>query len=506
MIRKTQWKFFLIAMAAVTFSVLVLIAVINYINTDQTDRVMRQALQEMADTVNTFHRPFPDRELNDGNDEEDTGSPERSSGSSDESPEGEVNPEAEERVEPEEHAENEENTDNTLRPDASGFMKPDGDKKIPWWAEDQDDPDDQDEDHGREDYFFPGKEGASRDIRDSAMGRYAGRLSMVSFSGDDISLVNMSRDNPLSEGETAEIAEKLKDLKKASGRYDDYYYLIDKSGENTAVWFLDGSAERDSKRRLLLVSSLAGLGGILLMGIFVWLMSKKAMAPLEESTEKQKRFITDAGHELKTPLSVIATNMDLLEMENGKSEWIDTTRKQVGKLRSLVQHLVSLSKLEEADRELTLTVFSVSEAAEECCEFFSGPAELSGKELKTDIEPGLSVKGDYASVSQILTILLDNAVKYAKGDIDVRLYQSGKKVVFETENDWEHSLSGKELDRLFDRFYRADESRSKQDGKEGYGLGLSIASAAAAKNHASISAEETGEGRLKFTVSFKKEN
>lgn len=490
MIRKTQWKFFGIAMAAVAFSVMVLIAVINFMNTAQTDRVMHQALQEMADTVNAFRRPIreglPGTEAaSDENEAEETSAEA-------EDPDDEATDAEEEAVYP----------GDMRRLSPSELIKPGDENKIPWWAEE----DGRDENLRRKDYFLPGEEDASRDVRDSALGRYAGRLSMVSFSGDTLNRISMSSDNVLSEEDAAEIARKIISSDRTSGRYDDYYYLVDTLDETTYVWFLDGSAERDSKRRLLLVSSLAGLGGILLMGIFVYFMSRRAMAPLEESTEKQKRFITDAGHELKTPLSVIATNMDLLEMENGKSEWIDTTRKQVGKLRSLVQHLVSLSKLEESDRELVLTPFSVSDAAEECCEYFAGPAELAGKELKTTIEPDLHVRGDFASVSQIFTILLDNAVKYASGDIDVRLYQSGKKILFETENDWEHSLSGKELEKLFDRFYRADESRSKKDGKEGYGLGLSIASAAAVKNHALLSAQETPEGRLLFRVVFRKES
>ena len=506
-------------MASAAFCVILLIAVINVWNMAQTDRNMKNALKEMTATTR-FWGGLNDTEIH-----------------TDKIPGG----------------------DGRLPGNISG---------TPWWAPGKEEgmvPD-------RQEAFFPEGDDRGRDIRDSAMSRYAGRFSVVTFLDDEMENVRMSDGNALSEDDAAELAEEILKTGKTEGRLNDYYFLVteeritenreeadrsddsdelddsknsnesddpentDKSEESgdsddtvslrTIVAILDGSAERDNKNEVLLITSLSGLGGLLVMGFFVYLMSKRAMAPLKESTEKQKRFITDAGHELKTPLSVISTNMDILEQDIGKNEWVDGTRKQVGRLRKLVTSLVSLSKLEEMQEAPEMERICISEAVEECADAFTGAAEMAGKELIPEIEPDLYVEADMMKLSQLMTILCDNAVKYAKGDITVRLYSkktgfgstrsgstrpgsarsgsTGKgTVIFETENDWDHTLSPSELNKLFDRFYRADESRSKKDGKEGYGLGLSIAKAIADQMKANLTVEETKEGMLKFVVSMK---
>ena len=275
--------------------------------------------------------------------------------------------------------------------------------------------------------------------------------------------------------------------------------------DGTWVYFLDCSTEHQAVRSLLMVSILVGLGGLLVMGLFVYFMSRKAMAPLRESVERQKRFITDAGHELKTPLAVIGTNMDILEMDIGKNEWVDGTKKQLSRLRKLVANLISLSRLEEMQEKLELEPFDLSGAAAECVDAFSGPAELAGKTLSAELEDHLTALGDVMTAGQLLTILCDNAVKYSTGDIQVRLYASGRRVIFETENDWDHRLPPEELSKLFDRFYRGDASRSGEGGKTGYGLGLSIAKAIAEKNHAQLTAEENELGHILFRASFRRD-
>ena len=220
--------------------------------------------------------------------------------------------------------------------------------------------------------------------------------------------------------------------------------------------------------------------------------------------EKQKRFITDAGHELKTPLSVIATNMDILTMDLGENEWVEGTKKQVSRMTKLVNNLVSLSKMDEQDATLIFEPFSISDAAYECFDLYQSVADSAGKRLEADIEEELNVTADENSIRQIFSILLDNAIKYAEGDrvIRVRLHREGKKVLFETENDWARNVDAAKLDTLFDRFTRGDRSRSGADGKSGFGLGLAIARAAAEKNRASLTAAETEEGRLRFTLSL----
>ena len=148
--------------------------------------------------------------------------------------------------------------------------------------------------------------------------------------------------------------------------------------------------------------------------------------------------------------------------------------------------------------------FSISDAAYECFDLYQSVADSAGKRLEADIEEEINVTADENSIRQIFSILLDNAIKYAEGDrvIRVRLHREGKKVLFETENEWARNVDAAKLDTLFDRFTRGDRSRSGADGKSGFGLGLAIARAAAEKNRASLTAAETEEGRLRFTLSL----
>jgi len=337
------------------------------------------------------------------------------------------------------------------------------------------------------------------------MNQYSGRLSVVSFQEGAEPQVGMSDSSALSTEEAASLAGEMLRQGKTSGDLDAYRYQVRSDGEAVRVYFLDCSTELGSRRSLLLISILVGLGGLVVTGIFVYGMSVRATAPLTESMEKQKRFITDAGHELKTPLAVIGTNMDILEMDLGENEWISGTKKQLGRLRKLVANLISLSRMEEQQQPLELRRFCLSDTALECVDAFSGAAELAGKELRSQLQPELYIRGDVTSVGQLLTILCDNAVKYARGPIQVRLYARGKHVFFETENPWERTIPPAELDRLFDRFYRADAARAATEGKSGYGLGLSIARAIAEKNRAQLTAEETASGDLLFRASFHRE-
>ena len=189
-------------------------------------------------------------------------------------------------------------------------------------------------------------------------------------------------------------------------------------------------------------------------------------------------------------------------MDLGENEWVEGTKKQVGRLRKLVNNLVSLSKMDEQDTQFEAAPFSISDAAYECVDLYESVADSAGKRLEADIEEGVTVTADENSIRQIFAILMDNAIKYAEGDrvIRVRLHREGRKAYFETENDWARNVEAAKLDTLFDRFTRGDRSRSNADGKSGFGLGLAIARAAAEKNNAVLTASETEEGKLRFTL------
>ena len=225
--------------------------------------------------------------------------------------------------------------------------------------------------------------------------------------------------------------------------------------------------------------------------------------------EKQKQFITDASHELKTPLAIISANAEVLEMIEGKSEWTESIRNQIGRMSELVQNLVTLSRMEEENIHTVFTGFSLSDAVSETAEPFGTLAESKGLQLQTEITGQITFCGDEKSIRQMLSILLDNAVKYAVKDneteqkekkadrrILVSLSRQGNYAILAVSNAVEEMPEKPE--RLFDRFYRADESRTRESG--GYGIGLAVARAAAEAHKGKITAEKESEHRIAFRV------
>ena len=276
------------------------------------------------------------------------------------------------------------------------------------------------------------------------------------------------------------------------GYYGDYRYCVKSGAAASAVIFLNASPEQQSMKTLLTVSLMVAAASLLLGFALVAAFSKKAIAPYVRNMELQKQFITDAGHELKTPLTSISTSADVLKMENGDNEWVDNIQKQTVRMSKLVKNLVTLSRLDEGVPLPDMTEFSLSDAAWEAAEPFTMRAKAQGKSFSQSISPGLAMKGDMAAVPQLISILLDNAFKYSdeNGEIRLSLYPQHKNNIIEVYNTCPPDSLG-DIDRFFDRFYRADSSR-KYDG--GTGIGLAIAKATAQALGGSINAE-TADGR-----------
>ena len=257
------------------------------------------------------------------------------------------------------------------------------------------------------------------------------------------------------------------------GWKEGYRYYVVRSGEDRwMAVFLDSYDEIRSVRTTAILSFAAMLFCIACVYLIVTLLSRRAIDPVVRASERQKQFITDAGHELKTPITVIATSLKVLEMETGKNKWNDKAQAQTEKLRDLVNSLVTLSRMDEEKSPLKFSRFPLSEAVSETAESFRDYALSNGHELQLAIAPELEYNGDEYALRQLVSILLDNAVKYAaKGTpITFALEKNKKGVVIRTANRCEN-LDGQELDKLFDRFYRADPSRTAG----GFGIGLSIA-------------------------------
>lgn len=263
---------------------------------------------------------------------------------------------------------------------------------------------------------------------------------------------------------------------REKGYYGDYRYLVSRDETGIVILFLNVAAPLQFMRSLFWVSLGTGCASLFLVFLLVVLFSRRAIRPYVQNMERQKRFITDAGHELKTPITSIATSADIVAMEHEGDEWITNIQKQSARLARLVGELVALSRLDEEVPFPEKSRFSLSDAAWEATEPFTVLAKAKGKDYSQRIEENLIFYGDRSSLQQMVSILLDNAIKYSDKDGAIRLdiYRKRGKICIEIFNTCDlPDIS--DLDRLFDRFYRMDESRSKLTG--GTGIGLSMVQA-----------------------------
>lgn len=288
--------------------------------------------------------------------------------------------------------------------------------------------------------------------------------------------------------------------KKEKGYYKTYRYLVaEETKEELLLVFLNVEDAVQFQKTLLIVSVLAGVGSFLVVFILVWIFSRQAIQPYLCTMERQKQFITDAGHELKTPITSIAASADILAIELEGNEWVDNIRRQTVRLTGLVNDLVTLSRLEEELPYPKKTEFSLSDAAWEIAEPFSAIAMQKHKEFTQRIAEGVVIYGDKPAIQQMLSILLDNAVKYSdkEGKIELDIRKIRNRVVIRVYNTCEQGEE-LELDRLFDRFYRPDKSRSAYTG--GSGIGLSIAQMIASAHGGRISVQTVNTNALVFQV------
>ena len=278
--------------------------------------------------------------------------------------------------------------------------------------------------------------------------------------------------------EAEEFARKVLNEKRQVGYYKNYRFQILAKKNDNIVIFLNTTMELRSVRNVLLISCLVGVVCFLVVFLLVILLSKRAMKPYIRNIERQKRFITDASHEIKTPLTSIATSVDVIEMEYGEDEWTRNIHKQTSKMSRMVADLVTLSRLDEENPFLERTEFSLSDAVWEVAEPFASLAKAQGKKYSQRIEENLTLCGNPDATRQMISVLLDNAMKYSdeNGTIRLDVYKVHGKTKIEVFNTCVLEET-QNLSRLFDRFYRPDNSRSRKTG--GRGIGLSIAQAVA---------------------------
>lgn len=300
------------------------------------------------------------------------------------------------------------------------------------------------------------------------------RYFSVTFNNNgEVIKVNIDRIAAIDELSAESYATSLYNNSKTKGFFKNYRYQSKTRDTETLYVFIDCQHDLITFREFLYASLLFSLIGITTIFLLVFFSSKIILKPISESYEKQKHFITDASHELKTPLTVIDASADVLEMEVGENEWITSIKDQVTRLTKLTEDLLMLSRMNETNRVI-FTDFSLSEVLEDSIKRFESVAISQGKTIEINIPNNISYNGEINMISQLFSILLDNALKYTneKGLIKVSLSETekNKKIVF--YNTCENIEIGNH-DYLLERFYRKDSSRNSNTG--GHGIGLSIA-------------------------------
>ncbi len=317
--------------------------------------------------------------------------------------------------------------------------------------------------------------------------------NVISVNTDKIAAVDTST--------AIQYAQDVWQNKNDKGFADDYRYLIYSLGTEVHLIFLDCGRSLSSFRTFMLNGVATSLVGLLAVLLLLILLSRRIVKPFIENFEKQKQFITDAGHELKTPLTIIDADAEVLEMDLGQNEWLNDIQNQTKRLADLTNNLILLARMEEEQPRIEAIEFPLSDMAEEAVAAFQAPAKTQNKSLTFQIQPMISMVGDEKAIRRLFSILLDNAVKYSEDDGNISLTLEKQKnfirlYVFNTAE----AVAKSSLPHLFDRFYRADQSRNSQTG--GYGLGLSIAAAIVNAHKGKISAATQDEKSLLITVTF----
>ncbi len=304
-------------------------------------------------------------------------------------------------------------------------------------------------------------------------------------------------------GIAEEIFEREKDSGSlsAAGKRRMNYMKREQEDGSTLIVVLDSTTRYGLFQIVMTYMSVIWFAVLVFYVIIMGRYSAKLVRPFEENDERQKRFITNASHELKTPLTVISANTEMTELVGGKTRWTESTRRQVRKLQTLVEDLVVLSRLDEM-KDLSLSEMDLSEPAAETVESFRGIIEGSGKQLFANIEPGIRGKAEKRSFQQLVSILMDNSAKYCDDNgkvlAELAAGKNGKGVKLTVANTY---AEGKNVDysRFFERFYREDTSHNS--AVAGFGIGLSMGKEIAERMGGKLSVAYQ-DGMISFTVAL----
>ena len=303
----------------------------------------------------------------------------------------------------------------------------------------------------------------------------------IIMADNDGRLVSTLNNDELSDGTAQNYINAVISNKKNTGMLNEFQYFTAKKSNGTMMVFTDKSNELEVFSQLKRTTIIIGIISIVILSIAAYFMSKKSMEPIEFAFERQKQFVSDASHELKTPLTVISANADVLYGEIGENKWLKYIMSQTERMNVLVNDLLNLTRLENNTTDFIRLDFDMSKAVINTALPFECQAFEQNKKFIIDVDEDITVNGSERHLKQMAAIFIDNALKYSDdgGTVKVMLKKQGDKKIFSVYNTGS-GVKEDEKEKIFERFFRSDASRNRSTG--GYGLGLAIAKSVVEKH------------------------
>lgn len=360
-----------------------------------------------------------------------------------------------------------------------------------------------------------GKDGKTSDPQENPVSRTEGhfpapdrnwfddmRVLYVAYgSAGNIEAFSTGGNPDMTEDDLLSMASRVLQQPKEKGRLGPYLYLLSETKDGTCLYFLDYGMEKSMSLRLLRICLYVGLLGIVLIFIPVFFLSRWTTKPVQTAFDKQKQFIADASHELKTPLTIITTNAEVLRSSLPDNKWLFHILEQTDRMKVLINDLLSLARLDSYAAKQDFLPMDLSSTVKNAALSFESLAFEYQKQFTMDIQDGLTLNGNEGNIRQLVTILLDNAFKYSgeHGTVSISLSSHGDKKILLVRNTG-NGIPAEDQKHVFERFYRSDASRNRKYG--GYGLGLAIASSIVAAHKGQLTVKSDESTYTAFTATF----
>lgn len=296
-----------------------------------------------------------------------------------------------------------------------------------------------------------------------------------------ISNSNIVRDKTIEE-----YALKVSQKHSESGIIGNYIYKVRRiKGNQINVMLMENEEAILHSKKIIITAIIISGVSLIIIYIIAKKISKFIVQPVEETFEKQKQFISDASHELKTPLAVIEANADVLESEIGKNKWMDYIQNEIQSMDKLINELLLLTKIENVDNMQERKIFDVSKETEMTISMFESMAYEKSVKLSSKIQENIMINGNKEDIEHILSTLIDNAIKHTEveNEVIVELSKEKNELIIQVKNKGKEIPEG-EREKIFERFYRIDKSRNRNEKR--YGLGLAIAKSTVKKYNGNI--------------------